>query len=282
MCVCTQASKFGEPLCQAFQLDLFRSGADEWRKRMHSSEKIKAQYEKLFADSIAKEAKAKRKSKKRKGNDDADVPAQSHHHASGSHPHPNVKHHAPNIAAGDAGDHFEGVSGSAVEDQLPDGGVSKEGFNPNLNSKAKSKKSKKRPREDAAQQEDTEQNGTTSVQPEVVAGSEEHGDVGDGGRKKKHDRKNRGDKKSRKSVKKASREGERGQEIEGVTGETLKPATDAKSVVDEVMAELAIGSSGGKKKSSSKVGVGKDAEKRGKGESAVRKKKAKGAGRRQE
>ena len=276
-----QASKFGEPLRQAFQLDLFSSGVAEWRKRMHSSEKIKAQYEKLFAESIAKEAKAKRKSKKRKRNDDADVPAQSHHHASGSNPHPNVKHHAPDIATGDAGAHFEGVGGSAVEDQLPDGGVSNEGLNSNSNSKVKSKTGKKRSRVDDAQQEDTEQNERSKVQPEVAAGSEEHGDVPDG-RKKKQDRKNRGERKSRKSGKKTSREGERDQEVEDVAGESLKPATDAKSVVDEVMAELAIGSNGGKMKSNSKGGVGKHAEKRGKDDSAVRKKKAKRAERRQE
>jgi hypothetical protein len=62
-----QASKFGEPLCHTFQLELLCSSEAEWRKRMVSSAKVKAQYARLFADSISCEAKARRKGSKRKG-----------------------------------------------------------------------------------------------------------------------------------------------------------------------------------------------------------------------
>lgn len=214
-----QASKFGEPLCQAFQLELFRSGADEWRKRMHSSVKIKAQYERLFADSIAKEAKAKRKSKKRKGKDGPDdlIPAQEATGAQAAY----TPAKSRRIAEGNDDPHAE------TDEKEPQNG--------------RKKKDRRVHAGSAGHIHVAERVGddvTLQAQYADSVAGERH-------KKQKSGRVDIGSRQPGNKNKSAAGEGRAG------TGAPLKPSTDAKSVVDEVMAELAIGSgtygSGGRK-----------------------------------
>lgn len=223
-----QASKYGEPLCQAFQLELFKAGADEWRKRMHSSAKIKAQYEKLFADSIAKEAKAKRKSKKRKGKEENDTDACVQEAP--------AKQHRPVAADGPV---------------LADAGPVE--LNPGEMEERDIKKKKKRKSVDSGghKGDNTECPTDVSEGKNFSAVEQQHGDAVEVPKHKK-EKKSKG-----KKEKRASKHGQEGQ-----ADEAVKPATDVNSVVDEVMAELGIGSggSGGKKaqKKSKDVGTKKE------------------------
>ena len=185
---CMQASKFGEPLCQAFQLDLFRSGAEEWRKRMHSSEKIKAQYEKLFADSIAKEAKAKRKSKKRKGEEG------SHGTPSGSNHHTHATHHTAAATSvpettGDLHEEGSGAGAAARDVEGSPGGEADGG----LQSKKKKKK-RKRIDVDGATQRGPEDQTAAESQATANLAAGEHGDVAEGAGGKRRKEKEREEK----------------------------------------------------------------------------------------
>lgn len=250
-----QASKFGEPLCQAFQLELFASGEDEWRKRMQSSAKIKAQYERLFADSIAKEAKAKRKSKKRKGmKDDLDI------HGG----------HAPVFNVGVTAATGVHDSKGFVQQQDEKGAQTYEEGD-DLQPKKKKKK-----RDKLKEQDNTHDVHGEEVDVEHPAGeNDENCEVVDNQRKKSKkkkkstnddggDKQDTGEKVSRKKRDKGRVERHRADNKRQHEGEEyVKPATDAKSVVDEVMAELAVGSiglagSGSKKKQKKDKGKGKD------------------------
>lgn len=62
----TQDSKYGAPLCETCMMELYRNSADTWRRKMESSEKMQAQYEKLFGDSRSSRSKATRKAKEKK------------------------------------------------------------------------------------------------------------------------------------------------------------------------------------------------------------------------
>lgn len=60
-----QGSKYGAPLCETCMLELYRRSPESWRRRITSSEKQQAQYEKLFSDSASSKSKAKRKAQKK-------------------------------------------------------------------------------------------------------------------------------------------------------------------------------------------------------------------------
>jgi hypothetical protein len=217
-------------LCQAFQLDLFKADADEWCKRMNSSAKIKAQFERLFADSIAKEAKAKRKLHKRKGQKDLEEthginhtiqqPAKAPRVQQGAHIQPLLEPAAlfvPEDHAVERGDcHCE------------DTGV-----------KAKRKKRKLLDENDAVH--------AGSVHCATATADEQEGSAMKETKKKKIRKQKHAKVCGDNDV---ARSGNKHMHIEGQGDETRavsKHRTDAKSLVDEVMAELAIGSFGGTK-----------------------------------
>lgn len=60
---CIQDSKYGDPICEMCMLELYKNSADTWRRKMSASDKMNAQYEKLFDtkhNTSKKRPKAKR------------------------------------------------------------------------------------------------------------------------------------------------------------------------------------------------------------------------------
>ena len=77
-----QDSKYGALLCSTCMTELYHNSAETWRRRMESSEKMQAQYEKIFID---RKVKSKRKVKQVSA---ANQPGKGRKrtHASGSNP----------------------------------------------------------------------------------------------------------------------------------------------------------------------------------------------------
>jgi hypothetical protein len=225
-----QASKFGEPLCQAFQLDLFKADADEWCKRMNSSAKIKAQFERLFADSIAKEAKAKRKLHKRKGQKDLEETHVINHTSQQPAKAPTVQQSAHSQPL------LEPAALSVPEDHAVERG---DCDRQDTVVKVKRKKRKLLDENDAVHAGSVHCATATEDEKEGSAVKETKTKKI---RKQKH-AKVCGDNDVARSGNKHMHSEEQGDE----TGAVSKHKADAKSLVDEVMAELAIGSFGGDK-----------------------------------
>jgi hypothetical protein len=74
-----QDSKYGLPLCQCCQLSAWSRGREGWRRKVQSSERVAAQFQAIFANSVAhakQEKVKKRKHTKRKGPNDAATDSQ--------------------------------------------------------------------------------------------------------------------------------------------------------------------------------------------------------------
>lgn len=60
-----QGSKFGAPLCQVCQLDVWARCPEEWRRRVTDNERTAAQYHKLFGDAPSGRNKREKKRKRK-------------------------------------------------------------------------------------------------------------------------------------------------------------------------------------------------------------------------